>query len=314
MERPFDISADLDTPVSTFLKLKPLNPCFLLESVEGGTHLARYSFLGLGEVSRIVIRDGKFYAGGESMATPKSTEELLQCFRQVLNELPDLKPEITDMPFSGGLVGFGSYDLVRYFESIPKPTSKSCDLDAPDASYIAPKSLIIFDHLTRRIALLHVGSESERMELKQQVIKLLRGPIPINGHKNIFSDPEPNLSEAEFHHAVKTAKHHIREGDVYQIVLSIKFGGTCDLDPFQVYRAMRLLNPSPYMFFCDLGDFQVVGSSPEALVRLNNSHASLRPIAGTRPRGEDPVQDQALEYSLINDEKVNIQNQMIDLL
>ena len=124
MERPFDISADLDTPVSTFLKLKPLNPCFLLESVEGGTRLARYSFLGLGEVSRIVIRDGKFYAGGESVATPKSTEELLQCFRQVLKELPDLKPEITDMPFSGGLVGFGSYDLVRYFESIPKPTSK----------------------------------------------------------------------------------------------------------------------------------------------------------------------------------------------
>ena len=271
MERPFDISADLDTPVSTFLKLKPLNPCFLLESVEGGTRLARYSFLGLGEVSRIVIRDGKFYAGGESVATPKSTEELLQCFRQVLKELPDLKPEITDMPFSGGLVGFGSYDLVRYFESIPKPTSKGCDLDPPDASYIAPKSLIILDHLTRRIALLHAGSESSRMELK----------------------------------------HHIREGDVYQIVLSIKFSGTCDLDPFQVYRAMRLLNPSPYMFFCDLGDFQVVGSSPEALVRLNNSHASLRPIAGTRPRGEDPVQDQALEDSLIQDEKENAEHVML---
>ena len=311
MERPFDISADLDTPVSTFLKLKPLNPCFLLESVEGGTRLARYSFLGLGEVSRIVIRDGKFYAGGESMATPKSTEELLQCFRQVLKDLPDLKPEITDMPFSGGLVGFGSYDLVRYFESIPKPTSKGCDLDPPDASYIAPKSLIIFDHLTRRIALLHAGSESSRMELKRQVIKLLRGPIPINGHKNIFDDPEPNLSEAEFHQAVKTAKHHIREGDVYQIVLSIKFGGTCDLDPFQVYRAMRLLNPSPYMFFCDLGDFQVVGSSPEALVRLNNSHASLRPIAGTRPRGEDPAQDRALEDSLIEDEKENAEHVML---
>ena len=114
MERPFDISADLDTPVSTFLKLKPLSPYFLLESVEGGTHLARYSFLGLGEVSRIVIRDGKFYAGGESVAKPKSTEELLQCFRQVLKELPDLKPEITDMPFSGGLVCFGSYDLVVF--------------------------------------------------------------------------------------------------------------------------------------------------------------------------------------------------------
>ena len=149
------------------------------------------------------------------------------------------------------------------------------------------------------------------MELKRQVIKLLRGPIPINGHQNIFSDPEPNLSEAEFHQAVKTAKHHISEGDVYQIVLSIKFGGTCDLDPFQVYRAMRLLNPSPYMFFCDLGDFQVVGSSPEALVRLNNSHASLRPIAGTRPRGEDPAQDQALEDSLIQDEKENAEHVML---
>ena len=134
-----EISADLETPVSAYLKVARAPYSFLLESVEGGTHLARYSFLGLGEVSRIVIRDGKFYAGGESMATPKSTEELLQCFRQVLKELPDLKPEITDMPFSGGLVGFGSYDLVRYFESIPKPTSKGCDLDPPDACYIAPK-------------------------------------------------------------------------------------------------------------------------------------------------------------------------------
>ena len=311
MERPFDISADLDTPVSTFLKLKPLNPSFLLESVEGGTHLARYSFLGLGEVRRIVIKNGEFYVGKERVSTPKSTEELLQCFRQVLKDLTDLKPAISEVPFSGGLVGFGSYDLVRYFESIPKPTVKDCDLDPPDGSYIAPKSLIIFDHLTRRIALLHAGSESERIELRQQVVKLLRGPIPINGHKNIFSDPEPNLSEAEFHKAVKTAKHHIREGDVYQIVLSIKFSGTCDLDPFQVYRAMRLLNPSPYMFFYDVGEFQVVGSSPEALVRLNNSHASLRPIAGTRPRGEDPIKDQALEDSLIEDEKENAEHVML---
>ena len=166
------------------------------------------------------IRD-RFYVGEERMSTPESTEELLQCFRQVLKDLTELKPAISEVPFSGGLVGFGSYDLVRYFESIPKPTVKDCDLDPPDGSYIAPKSLIIFDHLTRRIALLHAGSESERIELKQQVIKLLRGPIPINGHKNIFSDPEPNLSEAEFHKAVKTAKHHIREGDVYQIVLSL---------------------------------------------------------------------------------------------
>jgi anthranilate synthase component 1 len=209
----------------------------------------------------------------------------------------------------GGLVGVASYDLVRYFERLP--SRARVDDDAPDAHYVAPRSLLVFDHLTRRAALLHAGSEQERLSLRREVIRALRGGLPGPAWQQQYSPPEASLSEEQFLQNVARTKEHIAAGDVYQLVLSVRFSGRCDLDPFEAYRALRLLNPSPYMYFCELGDRTVVGSSPEALVKLNAGFAQMRPIAGTLPRGDDDAADRANEARLLADPKENAEHVML---
>jgi len=302
MEPPFDIAADLDTPVSTYLKLGPLKPRFLLESVEKGTHLARYSFLGFGEALEFRLDETGMSYGDVSLPRPASQDELLNALRDALSQTPKLLPEVEGLPFSGGLVGGASYDIVRYFERLEFPPATSAGSQPPQAAYLGTESLLVFDHLTRRIAVLHAGSEESRQALIVEVRKLLAGPLP-QANAGSYTPAEPSLTAEEYMQRVAAAKQFITSGDVYQIVLSVRFGGTHNLHPFECYRALRLLNPSPYMFYCDLGDLQLVGSSPEALVRLNGSTASLRPIAGTRPRGDDAAEDLANEQSLLADEK-----------
>ena len=311
MEGPFDISADLDTPVSTYLKLAPLEPRFLLESVEGGAHLARYSFLGFGQANALRLDADGLRFGGQSRPRPANSAEMLDALRTALAESPRLKPELPELPFSGGLVGVAGYDLVRYFESLPDAPDGVPVPDTPDAAYMAAESLLVFDHLTRRIALLHAGSESERAQLRADVIRLLRGALPTPMTPGGYSEPQQSLSEDAFMQAVDIGKDYIRQGEIYQIVLSVRFSGKHELSPFETYRALRLLNPSPYMFFCDIGDVQIVGSSPEALVKLHGGRASLRPIAGTRPRGKDVDEDLAHEQSLIADKKENAEHVML---
>jgi len=311
MQHPFDIAADLDTPVSTYLKLQSLRPRFLLESVERGTHLARYSFLGFGEALEFRLdRDGIRY-GDVSLPFPGSQESLLDTLRDALKLTPKLKPEVEGLPFSGGFVGNAGYDIVRCFERLEDPPEGDIDSDTPLAAYLATDSLLVFDHLTHRIALLHAGSEAERVELGEEIRRLLAGPLPAQSPQASYTPGAASLSKAEFMAAVIEAKKYISLGDVYQIVLSVRFSGEHTLEPFQVYRALRLLNPSPYMYFCDLDDLQIVGSSPEALVKLHNGNASLRPIAGTRPRGADKAEDQANETSLLADEKENAEHVML---
>ena len=311
MEPPFDISADLDTPVSTFLKLGPLEPRYLLESVEGGAHLARYSFLGFGEVSTLRLDANSMRIGDESLPRPASTAELLGMLRSTLDATPKLQPELVELPFSGGLVGVAGYDLVRYFEKLPHAPEGAAIPATPDAAYMATDSLLVFDHLTRRIALLHSGSEADRADLRKEVIRLLRGPLPPVSQRSGYSDPAQSLTKDQFMQAVDIGKDYITQGEIYQIVLSVRFSGRHELSPFESYRALRLLNPSPYMFFCDLGDVQVVGSSPEALVKLHGGRASLRPIAGTRPRGASVEEDCAHEKSLLADKKENAEHVML---
>ena len=311
MEPPFDISADLDTPVSTYLKLGPLQPCYLLESVEGGVHLARYSFLGFGKVREFRLDDSGFRVGGKSVDACSGREQLLDALRNTLADAPQLLPAVPGLPFSGGLVGIAGYDLVRYFERLPNPPDGAPYPGVPDAAYVAAESLLVFDHLTRRIALLHAGSDAERIALRQEVIRLLRGPLPPVEKNSGYAPATQSLSSEEFMAAVGQSKDYIALGEVYQMVLSVRFAGEQGLSPFETYRAMRLLNPSPYMFFFDLGDIQVVGSSPEALVKLNAGRASLRPIAGTRPRGANPDEDLAHEHSLLADEKENAEHVML---
>jgi anthranilate synthase component 1 len=305
----FDIAADLDTPVSAYLKLKPFRPHFLLESVEGGERLARYSFIGFGDRLEFRLDASGMRIGSERHARPRDQAELLSAFRRALASAP--RPEIENdrFPLLGGLVGASSYDLVRYFERLPQH-AKAVD-DCPDAHYIAPRSLLVFDHLTRRAALLHSGTEQERQSLRREVIRALRGGLPGPAWQAKYSAPEASLSQDEFLQNVARTQEYIAAGDVYQLVLSVRFAGRCDVDPFEVYRALRLLNPSPYLTFCELGDRVIVGSSPEALVKLTGRHAEMRPIAGTRPRGADDARDAALEAELRADPKENAEHVML---
>jgi anthranilate synthase component 1 len=229
--------------------------------------------------------------------------------RRALTAAPRPEHESFGFPLHGGLVGVTSYDLVRYFERLP--SHARVDDDCPEAHYVAPRSLLVFDHLTRRAALLHAGTEHERQSLRREVIRALRGGLPGPAWAQNYGAPEASLTEEEFLAGVARTKEYIAAGDVYQLVLSVRFSGRCDLDPFETYRALRLLNPSPYMYYCDLGDRVVVGSSPEALVRLNGRNAQMRPIAGTRPRGADPAQDGALETELLADPKENAEHVML---
>ena len=292
MQAPFDIAADLHTPVSAYLRLGGLQPRYLLESVEGGAQ-GRYSFIGFGETTQIRL---------DHDADPISD------LRDTLDRTAECLPAIAGQPFNGGLVGVTSFDMVRRLYRLPAAPHPTT---VPVGTYMATDSILVFDHLTRTIALLHAGSEASRKALRSEVITALKGPI-VNGHvAGGHSDPTPSMDRDEFVYSVGKTKKYIEAGDVYQLVLSIRFSGLSELDPFDSYRALRLLNPSPYMYYLDFDDLQVVGSSPEALVKLRGSTAELRPIAGTRPRGSDEAEDLLHERELLADSKEAAEHVML---
>ena len=309
MQPPFDIAADLDTPVSAWLKLGALKPRYLLESVEGGERLARYSFLGFGDGLDLRLDAGGLTIGAERRPYPADQHAYLDALRDALAMAHSPKPEVEDLPFTGGLVGVSGYDVVRLFERLPSLTRPQEGI--PQAAFCATPSVLVFDHLTRRVALLHDGPEAERESLRKEVIRLLRGAVPPNGHKISTSAAVAGMSEADYVDRVKACKEYIAAGDIYQIVISVLFGGETNLSPFEIYRALRLLNPSPYMFFLEFGDLKIAGSSPEALVRLHDGNASLRPIAGTLPRGATPEEDLANEKALLADPKESAEHVML---
>jgi anthranilate synthase component 1 len=309
MKPPFDIAADLDTPVSAYLKLAPFRPRFLLESVEGGERLARYSFIGFGDCLEVRLDAAGLVVGGVHSPRPQSKLEFLNALRGALTQAPRPLPEVPGVPLLGGLVGYTAYDAVRYFERVP---GRSLDATTtPHAHYVAPRSLLVFDHLTRTVALLHDGSEAERQSLRREIIRALRGAVPTILTPGRFSQAIPSLTEPDHALRVRRVQEYIASGDVYQLVLASRFEGRHELNAFEVYRALRLLNPSPYMFFCELGDITVVGSSPEALVKCHGGFAQLRPIAGSRPRGADAARDSALEAELLADPKENAEHVML---
>jgi anthranilate synthase component 1 len=308
MEAPFDIAADLDTPVSAYLKLGSFSPRFLLESVESGNRIGRYSFIGFGDAMEVRLDQAGFHIGATTLPRPRSKEELLSLMRQGLQAAPSLAPDYPDLPFCGGLVGASSYDLARLFENLPHACEETGK--PSDAHWIAPSSLLVFDHLTRRAAVFHDGSDEERHAIRQDVVRALQGGVPVR-KRGDYSQPVGGMRDFEFRTAVEFAKQHIYDGDVYQLVLSICFSGESSLSPFDVYRALRLLNPSPYMYFLEFGDTAIAGSSPEALVRLRGRQASLSPIAGTRPRGQTPEQDIEREKELLADPKEAAEHVML---
>jgi anthranilate synthase component I len=316
---PFDIAGDLDTPVSAFAKLGAFHPRFLLESVEGGERLARYSFIGFGKCLEVKLDASGLSVGESKMPRPPDRAALLAALRQALAAAPKPLPDMAGVPLAGGLVGYSSYDVVRYFERLPERART--DQPVPDLHYVAPESLLVFDHLTRGIALLHAGSEAERQSLRREVIQALRGGLSNYradgaGGASRYSPAAASLTPDEYMAGVKRTQDYIAAGDVYQLVLAARFSGRHTLDPFEAYRALRLINPSPYMYYCRLGDLTVVGSSPEALVKVDvNGAAQLRPLAGTRPRAngtaDDTAEDLRREQDLLADIKENAEHVML---
>lgn len=315
MQAPFDIPADLDTPVSVYRKLAVFSPCFLLESAESGTRLARYSFIGLdpaftarlpSDGSPLQIRSSQ---GLEEGPAPTDTEGFLQMLRLLRDRAPSLAPVPAGVPFAGGIVGVSGYDAVRFFEPLPAPAGRT-DV-APVALYCAPRSVLVFDHLTRRMALLHAGEEWERASLKREMLHAMRGAHPAEPVRSGHAPAQHSLSQPEFLERVASAKQDIYNGEVFQLVLSIRSSGEAHTEPFQVYRALRMLNPSAYMYFLDIEGTRVVGASPEALFRCQGGQAMLRPIAGTRKRGKSEDEDRALEAELAADPKEAAEHVML---
>lgn len=308
-----EILADLDTPVSAYMKISGGAYSFLLESVEGGEKWARYCFLGCDPATVIVI-NGKNISVKSNGAEEKHTAENPLLF---LNKyLSRYKPVSDgDLPrFTGGAVGFFGYDMVRFFEKLPDQTKN--DLDIPDALFVITDTLLIFDNISQTIKIVSNAfvEDGDLEKCYKDAIdkiesigeKLRRGapdPVVVQNERANSSRLESSFAEDDFKKAVLKVKEYILEGDAFQVVLSQRLKFKITQDPFTIYRALRMINPSPYLYFLKFGDLQVVGSSPEVLVRLEGKQVEVRPIAGTRRRGKTEEEDLDLEKDLLKDEK-----------
>lgn len=318
---------DLETPVSAFLKLEKQKAKFLLESVEQNEKVGRYSFIGLEpritirvEKESLILSEEPDLSKGRNK--PKTTLELptkgdpLGLLRTILGSIQiESHPELPTL--LGGLVGYVSYDFVRFFERIPDLNGK---LELPYALFYLVDKLLVFDHLQRRVKVIFLQAQKSsssppqrsREEIKA-LFQSLKAPLRLERFRDSpdHNHWQSNLSHTEFCQRVLQAQEHIRSGDVYQLVLSQRLSGQMQAEPFQVYRALRMLNPSPYMFYLDFDSLKLIGSSPEVLVKLQKRTALVRPIAGTRPRGKDSEEDRKLTEELRKDEKEKAEHIML---
>jgi anthranilate synthase component 1 len=307
-----EMPADLDTPVSVFLRLRGRAPAFLLESVTGGEQVARFSFIGVEPDQAFVLRGRQVesHQNGEvleeSLPPGQDPLDFLRRSLAAFEHRPD-----TGLPrFAGGLVGYLGYDLIRYFE--PTVLQAAHD-DLPDAIFLHATTLVAFDHAFGRLLLIASDTDRSRAEARLDDLQsTLAAPLAhVARHSRSARDVrlESNMTQEIFENAVLQAKEHIAAGDIFQVVPSQRLSCRTEADPFEIYRALRRLNPSPYMFYFDFANlagaqpFRLIGASPEMHVRLENGIAALRPIAGTRPRGRTPAEDLAHEQELLADPK-----------
>jgi anthranilate synthase component 1 len=301
----YELMADMETPVSAYLKIAHGNYSFLLESVEGGERLARYSFIGT-EPS-LVLKTGAV----------NPVDPLLLIEREFKRF--QLVP-VSGLPrFHGGMVGYLGYEVARYFERLPSPERDVQNL--PESILMLADTLLVFDHLTHKIKVVahaHLDGDiesayAEAISKIDSLVERLRQPIP--AEVSPVALPEfpvsSNLSQAEFEAIVSQTKEYIYAGDIIQAVLSQRLSRRIEASPFSIYRALRSVNPSPYMYYLHLDNCYIVGASPELLVRVEDGVVSNHPIAGTRPRSKDPVQDMALEEELRTDEKERAEHLML---
>jgi anthranilate synthase component 1 len=307
-----EVAADLETPVSAFLKLKGHGARFLLESVEMGENLGRYSFIGLDYLRNIrVLPDSvEVEEGGRCESIPVGGRNPLEIVRELMLPLGIRHDGLPGLV--GGAVGYIGYDFVRFLEKLPGRLPDPVGL--PLCNFYLASTMVIFDHVKRKMLLVTIGKE-EPKETIDHVADLLRAPLAAEWTR---ARPAPKRAtftnefpEEEYKAAVLKAKEYIKIGDIFQVVLSQRQHGELHVDPFQVYRALRILNPSPYMFYLDFGGYQLVGSSPEIHAKLTGREAVIRPIAGTRRRGATPEEDLRLEKELLADEKERAEHLML---
>ncbi|MBM4119694.1 MAG: anthranilate synthase component I [Nitrospira sp.] len=318
-----EILADFETPVSAFTKIDHGPSAYLLESIEGGDNWARYSFLGSG--SPIVIREDK----GEVILTEGAKTKRLPMQGNPLDYLKNVlaayRPvTVPGLPrFVGGAVGYLGYDVVRSFEDIPARRKDALGL--PEFAFLITDTLLIFDNVAQTIKVVanaHVTSqtESDVRRAYADAVKRIEGMITRLRRPLCRTKPKrrrkplaftSNMSKADFEKMVVRSKEYIKAGDIFQVVLSQRWEANIQTTPLQIYRALRLVNPSPYMYYLRLGGVELVGSSPEILVRCEDGLVSVRPIAGTRKRGETHEQDLALEKELLADAKERAEHVML---
>jgi anthranilate synthase component 1 len=299
---------DCETPVSALLKLRapdPQAPAFLLESAEMGQQVGRYSFIGVRP--RKVVR-WSLGDGGDPYAI---TAQEVGRYRQA---------PFADMPpFAGGAVGYFGYDLVRTVEPLAEPNPDPLGL--PDLALMLSDVLVVFDHLRHTVSVLAnayieddvARAYSEASATIAEIRELLAGPVPRSPTREALPEPEftSNMKREQFEAMVARIIEYCHAGDTFQVVPSQRFSTPLHVDPFSIYRGLRVVNPSPYMYFLDFGDFQVAGASPEPLLTVSGRHVSTRPVAGTRPRGADADEDARLAREMLDDPKERAEHVML---
>jgi len=321
------IMADTETPIRLFQHFSSEPRAFLLESVEGGVKWARYSFIGTDPFMLIRGKGGEIVLEqhGETKVLQEKPLELLKAHLRSYRS-----PSIPDLPpFTGGAIGFFGYDLLQYYEKLP--AHRIDDLQMNDLQFMFCDQVVVFDHFKQQIQVIgnvHIKEGALDSDIKlayesaveriDQVIDRLRQPLPATLMTGgvVPADPDlgeiaSNLTKEQFINNVEQAKEYIRSGDIFQVVLSQRFNIETDVDPMHVYRVLRTMNPSPYMYYLKMDDEVIVGTSPEALVKVDGDRVETRPIAGTRPRGKTQEEDLALEQELLADEKERAEHLML---
>jgi anthranilate synthase component 1 len=321
-----ELAADLDTPVSVFLKLGQPPPTFLLESVEQGENLGRYTFMGLGHSQVVEIRGKQAIIrnGPSDQKIALEGRDPLHLIQEILKGRQAVK--VSGLPpFCGGAVGYLSYDVVNFFEELPQCSHD--ELGLPDCLFLFTDTMLAFDHVQHKLKIIanaYVDNDADAaydqaVSKIESIVTDLAKPLPPETQTYIATEADAaggkemasNFTREGFMEIVRVAKEYIAAGDAIQIVLSHRMRRKTSAQPFDIYRVLRMLNPSPYMFYLNFGAFQLIGSSPEVLVKAESDHAIARPIAGTRPRGATEEEDQRLITELLADPKERAEHVML---
>ena len=319
------VTADLLTPVSAYLRIERDSPhAFLLESIEGGEKIARYSFLGCAPHAIVRARGTQVSIEVVGQGVQNRQAPMLEVLREMMKTHRPVKRSGLP-PFSGGAVGFFGYDAVRWFEDLPQNAVKDLDIDTAVVMFFS--SLLAFDHVRHQIQIIanvFTHGETEGEALRQrfnaacaEISRLeaaLAAPveIPPSGQRTDPLEVRSNMSREKYSESISRIKEYIRAGDAFQVVFAQRFATQISTHPFQVYRALRVVNPSPYMFFLKLGQREtLLGASPEMLVRSTGKRLEYRPIAGTYPRGSTEAEDERFAQDLLNDEKERAEHVML---